>query len=350
MVDTVTGRLHLLPAHSRHLKAAPRCLHTLAGLKTVWQKSEGLLLCGNRESNDIAIDLHKLFRRLELLRVFLDQFRGQGRKIFLTKSNHQESSCYNIINFSVFIPQSTVQIKPYELSFIIADQRHRVRIGIGCSNITANLCLQGMKVGGDFLHIGFLHRFHYKHSHLFRSSPLRSGQHFIHMGLLRVIQSGLDLRWVKVKKFFIARGVLELFNLRRKIVLLRLPQCCQLFIQSGNASGHQIFIQFFLCGVCLRVLRRILWIVLTEKLVHVKGNIHSPLGFFFFGKIVLKGHHPVLVGDTAALTVVILMETVTRITHIALIREGAVFLQRNIPAVGLIVDVILQKFIYPAPS
>ena len=94
--------------------------------------------------------------------------------------------------------------------------------------------------------------------------------------------------------------------------------------------------------MCLRVLRRILRIVLTEKLVHVKGDIHSPLGFFFFGKIVLKSHHPVLVGDTAALTVVILMETVTRITHIALIREGAVFLQRNVPAVGLIVDVILQ--------
>jgi hypothetical protein len=36
------------------------------------------------------------------------------------------------------------------------------------------------------------------------------------------------------------------------------------------------------------------------------------------------------------------MEIVTRITHIALIREGAVFLQRNVPAVGLIVDVILQ--------
>ena len=45
MVDTVTGRLHLLPAHSRHLKAAPRCLHTLASFKTVWQISEVLLLC-----------------------------------------------------------------------------------------------------------------------------------------------------------------------------------------------------------------------------------------------------------------------------------------------------------------
>ena len=36
------------------------------------------------------------------------------------------------------------------------------------------------------------------------------------------------------------------------------------------------------------------------------------------------------------------METVTRITHIALIREGAVFLQRNVPAVGFIVDIVLQ--------
>ena len=104
MVDTVTGRLHLLPAHSRHLKAAPGCLHTFASFKTVWQISEVLLLCRDRENNDIAIDLHKSFRRFELFRVFLDQFRGQGRKIFLTKSNHQESPCYDIINFSIFIP------------------------------------------------------------------------------------------------------------------------------------------------------------------------------------------------------------------------------------------------------
>ena len=342
MVDTVTGRLHLFPAHSRHLKAAPRCLHTLASFKTVWQISEVLLLCWDRKNNNIAIDLHKSFRRFELFRVFLNQFRGQGGKIFLTKSNHQKSPCYDIINFSIFIPQPTVQAKPDELSFIIANQRHRVRIGISCANVSADLRLQGMKIGVDLLHIGFLHRLHYKHSHLFRSSPLRSGQHFIRMGLVRVLQSGLDLRRVKIKKFLIACGVLELFNLRGKIVLLRLPQRRQLFIQSGNASGHQIFIQFFLCGVCLRVLRRILRIVLTEKLVHVKGDIHSPFRFFFFGKIVLKSHHPVLVRDTAALTVVILMETVTRITHIALIREGAVFLQRHVPAIGFIVNVVLQ--------
>ena len=101
MVDAVTGCLHLLPAHGCHLKAAPGCLHTFASFKTVWQKSKVLFLCRDRENNDIAIDLHKLFRRFELFRIFLDQFRGQGRKIFFAKSNHQEGSCYDIINFSV---------------------------------------------------------------------------------------------------------------------------------------------------------------------------------------------------------------------------------------------------------
>ena len=199
-----------------------------------------------------------------------------------------------------------------------------------------------MKIGVDLLHIGFLHRLHYKHSHLFRGNLLRSGQHFIRMGLLRVIQSGLDLRRIKIKKFLIARGVLELFNLRRKIVLLRLPQRRQLFIQSRNASCHQAFVKFLLCGVRLRVLCRILRIVLTEKLVHVKGDIHSPFRFFFFGKVILEGHHPVLVGDAATLAVIILMEGFSGIPHIALIGESAVFLQRHIPAIGFIVDIVLQ--------
>ena len=56
----------------------------------------------------------------------------------------------------------------------------------------------------------------------------------------------------------------------------------------------------------------------------------------------LKSHHPVLVGDTAALAVIILMEGFSGIPHIALIGESAVFLQRHILAIGFIVDVVLQ--------
>ena len=146
-----------------------------------------------------------------------------------------------------------------------------------------------MKVGSDLLHIGFLHRFHYKHCHLFRGSLLRSGQYFIRMGLVRILQRCLDLGGGKIQKFLIARGFLEFFNLRRKIVLLRLPQCRQLFIQSGNASCHQVFVKFFLCGVCLRMLRRILRIVLTEKLVHVKGDRCSFLRCLYGGFHALRG-------------------------------------------------------------
>ena len=170
----------------------------------------------------------------------------------------------------------------------------------------------------------------------------RCGQHFIHAGSVRILQGRLDLGRVEIQKLLVARGVLELFDLRRKIVRLGLAQRRQLFLQSGDAPGHQAFVNFFLCGVRLRVLRRVLRIVLTEKLVHIKGDIHSPFRFFFFGKIVLEGHHPVFVGDAAALAVVILAEAVPRIPHIALIRKAAVFVHRHVPAVGLIVDVILQ--------
>ena len=170
----------------------------------------------------------------------------------------------------------------------------------------------------------------------------RKSQHLVNTGLVRVLQHCLDLRWVKVKKFLIARGVLELFNFRRKIILLCLSQRRQLFIQSGNAPCHQAFVKFFLCGVRLRVLRRILRIVLTEKLVHVKGDIHSPLRFFFFGKIILESHHPVFLRDTAALAVIILMKGFSGIPHITLIGKSAVFFQRHIPSVGFIINVVLQ--------
>ena len=58
----------------------------------------------------------------------------------------------------------------------------------------------------------------------------REGQHFIHMGSVRILQSRLDLRRVKIKKFLVARGVLELFDLGGKMVLLRLAQRRQLFL------------------------------------------------------------------------------------------------------------------------
>ena len=92
----------------------------------------------------------------------------------------------------------------------------------------------------------------------------------------------------------------------------------------------------------LRALRRVLRIALPEKFIHVIGDIHCPLGQFFFRDIILEGHHPVFLRDTAGLAVIILMEGAPGIPDIAQIGKIAAFLQGNIPPVCLIVNVIPQ--------
>ena len=82
--------------------------------------------------------------------------------------------------------------------------------------------------------------------------------------------------------------------------------------------------------------------MLPEKLVHIVGKVHGPFRNFFFGDVILEGHHPVFLRDAAALAIVILMETVPGIPHIAQVGELAAFLQGDVPPVGLIVDVIAQ--------
>ena len=59
---------------------------------------------------------------------------------------------------------------------------------------------------------------------------LRKGQHLIRMGLVRVLQCRFDYSRIKVKKFLIPGGVLELLDLRRQVVLLGLSQGGQLLI------------------------------------------------------------------------------------------------------------------------
>ena len=53
----------------------------------------------------------------------------------------------------------------------------------------------------------------------------------------------------------------------------------------------------------LRVLGGILRIVLPEKLVHIVGKVHGPFRNFFFGDVILEGHHPVFLRDAAALAI-----------------------------------------------
>ena len=162
------------------------------------------------------------------------------------------------------------------------------------------------------------------------------------MGLIRVFNGLPDCLRVHIQTFLIAGGVLELLDLRREIVVLGLSQGGQLLVQSGDAPGHQVLVDFFLCRVFLRVLGGILRVVLPEKLIHIVGKVHGPFQNFFFGDVVLEGHHPVFLRDAAALAIVILMKAVPGVPHIAQVGELAAFLQGDVPPVGLIVDVVAQ--------
>ena len=104
----------------------------------------------------------------------------------------------------------------------------------------------------------------------------RKGQHLVHMGLIWVFDCLPDCLGVHIQTFLIAGGVLELLDLRRQIVLLGLPQGGQLLVQGRDTPGHQIFVDFFLRRVFLRVLGGILRVVLPEKLVHIIGKVHGP--------------------------------------------------------------------------
>ena len=57
---------------------------------------------------------------------------------------------------------------------------------------------------------------------------------------------------------------------------IALEESGQFLVQSGDAPGHQVFVDFFLRRVFLRVLGGILRVVLPKKLVHIVGKVHGP--------------------------------------------------------------------------
>ena len=171
---------------------------------------------------------------------------------------------------------------------------------------------------------------------------LRKGQHLVHMGLIRVFNGLPDHLRVHIQICLVAHSLLELLQLGGKVVLRGLAQRLQLFFQRGNAAIGKVLVDFFLRRMFLRVLGGILRIVLPEKLVHIVGKVHGPFRNFFFGDVILEGHYSVFLRDATALTIVILMEAVPGIPHIAQVGELAAFLQGDVPSVGLIVDVVAQ--------
>ena len=54
------------------------------------------------------IDAEKHLRYRKLLTELLDLFKGQRCKIISTQANNQESSCHNIVNIAILVPERTV--------------------------------------------------------------------------------------------------------------------------------------------------------------------------------------------------------------------------------------------------
>ena len=83
--------------------------HAVVILQGHFRSAEGIaLLRLHGECDDLPAQADKLFRLPEVLHIFLRQFRGQGGEIFLTKPDHQEGACHDIIELPIFIPQATV--------------------------------------------------------------------------------------------------------------------------------------------------------------------------------------------------------------------------------------------------
>ena len=116
---------------------------------------------------------------------------------------------------------------------------------------------------------------------------LRRGRHHTPIPVIGILLLRQWRRCLRshIQNFLIPAGLLELLQLRREVIILGLPQVRQLFIQSRNAARHQVFINFFLRRVFLRVLGGVLRVVLAKKLVHIVGNVHCPFRNFFFGNI-----------------------------------------------------------------
>ena len=146
-------RLSLFQRRSRSITAVPLGLSQF-----VLDRIANL----HRPDHKPVADLEKLFRGVELLLKLLHQIIRKGRKIFFTQTNNQKCTCQNVIDMAILIPERTVEIKPQQFAFLIANQSHRLFIGINRFNIPADSHLQAFQSGRDFHGAGFFLRFHHQ--------------------------------------------------------------------------------------------------------------------------------------------------------------------------------------------
>ena len=231
-MKTVSVRLHLLPCHAAEIEAAPGCLDALGDIEAFLRRLQKLRHFGKTSAVavmggvlPVLMQHHDIRYRQRVPRevrraihiepginAFQIVFRRQRRRIdqLIVFRLHGKAVAVDAVQRFKAIVQRFIAA----LELVDGETAHRL--------VPHRPCLLHDSSGG--LRIGGGRR---------RVLPFRffrGGQHFIHTGSVRILQGRLDLRWVKIQKLLVARGILELFDLGGKMVLLGLAQRRQLFL------------------------------------------------------------------------------------------------------------------------
>lgn len=95
-----------------------------SGFKFVREIGFLLGLFRDGQYHEFATPWDKQLWYSELLRVLLDQLRGQRGEVLVAQADHQERTGHNVVEVSGIVPQATVQVHARQLSLVIADQGH----------------------------------------------------------------------------------------------------------------------------------------------------------------------------------------------------------------------------------
>ena len=80
-----------------------------------------LFLRDHGDRNNLIAQLNKLLRHFEVVRELLHLLYGQRAEAVIRQAYYQECSGNNVVDVTVFIPQSAVQGQTFQLAFLITD-------------------------------------------------------------------------------------------------------------------------------------------------------------------------------------------------------------------------------------
>ena len=86
--------------------------------------------------------------------ILLHLFRSKGTEIFLTQTDHQKITGYDVVHTAIFVTQGTIQVFARQLGFLVHDKGNRIFIRVDRLNITAHSFLQVLQLTADLHRLG----------------------------------------------------------------------------------------------------------------------------------------------------------------------------------------------------